>query len=154
VWVGQFIWDWETSESYEELYCFNDQDYFKGSPILLLPPGVYEFEVDYSFWSPLTRGATVEFERYLNAGQKVSGLVEWLADRGWAEENYQIVWDWSLYIYAPDGSTALSWSGTDLQHNFSFMATTPGIYKVEILKRDYLARCARLTIDPPDWSKK
>lgn len=146
--AGMFLMDWATSTSFEERYCFNDEDYFKGAPSL--PAGVYEFEVDYSFW-PMTRGASVEFERRLNAGQKVSGSVEWLADRAWAKENYQIVYDWSLYIYAPGGSTAFTWSGTDLQHDFSFTPTTSGTYKVEILKRDYLARCARLTIDPPDW---
>lgn len=101
----------------------------------------------------MTRGATVEFERHLDTGQEVRGSVEWLADRSWAKENYQIVYDWSLYIYAPEGSTALSWNGTDLQHNFSFIPTVPGTYKVEILKRDYLARCARLTIDSPDWER-
>lgn len=146
--AGMFLMDWATSTSFEERYCFNDEDYFKGAPSL--PAGVYEFEVDYSFW-PTTRGASVEFERHLNAGQKVNGSVEWLADRAWAKENYQIVYDWSLYIYAPDGSTAFSWSGTDLHYDFSFTPTVAGTYKVEILKRDYLARCARLTIDPPDW---
>lgn len=149
--TGMFLMDWATSVSFEERYCFNDQDYFEGPPSL--PAGVYEFELDYSFW-PLTRGAWIEFERHLEAEQKVSGSVEWLADRGRAEESYRIVWDWSLYVYAPDGSMALSWSGTDLEHNFTFTATEPGRYKVEILKRDYLARCARLTIDPPDWSRK
>ena len=149
--TGMFLMDWATSVSFEERYCFNDQGYFEGPPALL--PGAYEFEVDYSFW-PMTRGATAEFESHLDAGEKVSGLVEWLAERSWAKENYQIVYDWSLYIYAPDGSTALSWSGTDLEHNFSFTPTMSGRYKVEILKRDYLARCARLTIDPPDWSRK
>ena len=150
---GEFLYlaDWSTSVTYEESCCFNDQDYFEGSPTLL--PGVYEFEVAYSLW-PATRGASVEFDRHLNAGQKVNGSVEWLADRGWAEENYRIIYDWSLYVYAPDGSTALSWSGTDLQYDFSFTPATSGTYKVEILKRDYLARCARLTITPPDWSKR
>ena len=146
--TGLFIMDWLTSTSFEERYCFNDEDYFKGAPSL--PAGVYEFEVDYSLY-PLTRGASVEFERHLNAGEKVIGSVEWLADRAWAKESYRIVWDWSLYIYAPDGSTAFSWSGTDLQHAFSFTPMTAGTYKIEILKRDYLARCARLTIDPLDW---
>jgi hypothetical protein len=80
-----------------------------------------------------------------------SGSVEWLADRAWAKENHQIVYDWSLYIYAPDGSTIFSWSGTDLEHNFSFTPTMSGTYKVEILKGDYRARGVRLTIDPPDW---
>lgn len=146
--TGLFLMDWLTSTNFEESYCFNDEDYFTGAPSL--PLGVYEFEVDYSLY-PLTRGALVEFQRHLNSGQSITGLVEWLADRAWSKENYQIVWDWSLYIYAPDGSTAFSWSGTDLKHTFSFTPTTSGTYKIEILKRDYIARCARLTIDPPDW---
>lgn len=145
---GLFLMDWLTSTSFEERYCFNDQDYFTGAPSL--QAGVYEFEVDYSLY-PLTPGASVTFQRHLNAGGKVTGSVEWLADRAWAKENYQIVWDWSLYIYAPDGSTAFTWNGTDLEHTFSFTSTTSGQYKIEILKRDYLARCARLTIDPSEW---
>jgi len=146
------IMGWVDAVTYiRDVWCFNDESCFQGKPALSL--GVYEFEVDYSLY-PLTRGATVEFERHLDPGQKVSGSVEWLVDRAWAKENYQIVWDWSLYVYTPDGSTTFTWSGTDLQHNFSFTPTTPGTYKIEILKRDYLARCARLTIDPPDWSKR
>lgn len=144
VWSGLFLRDWLTSESFEEVCCFNDQDYFKGSPTL--PPGVYEFEVDNSLY-PLTRGASVEFECYLDGGQKVITSVEWL-------ENYAIVNNWSFNIYAPDGTTKLTWSGTDLQHSFNFTPITSGTYKVEILKRDALARCARLTIDPPDWEQK
>ncbi len=148
---GLFLMDWLTSVSYEGKYCFNDEYYFTGAPSL--PAGVYEFEVDYSLY-PLTRGAPVEFQRYLNAGEKVTGSVEWLADRGWAKENYRIVNNWSLYVYAPDGSTAFTWSGTDLEHTFSFTPTTSGTYKIEILKRDYMARCARLTINPSDWIKE
>ena len=136
------IMGWADAVTYiRDVWCFNDESCFQGKPPL--PLGVYEFEVDYSFW-PATRGASVEFEGHLDTGREVSGTVEW------AKEN-QIIYDWSLYIYAPDGNTALSWSGTDLQHTFNFTAITPGIYKIEILKRDYLARCARLTIDPPDW---
>ena len=132
-----------------DVWCFNDKFCFQGKPAL--PPGVHESWVDYSLW-PATRGASVVFERHLNTGQKVSGSVEWLPDRVWVKEGYQVVYDWSLYIYAPDGSTALSWSGTDLKHDFSFKPTASGTYKIEILKRDYRARGVRLTIDPPDWS--
>jgi predicted transglutaminase-like cysteine proteinase len=135
----------------KEVWCFNDKHCIQGMPSL--PAGVYEFEVDYSFW-PATRGASVMFERHLNTGQEISGTVEWPRDRAWAQESYQIVYDWSLYVYAPDGSIAFSWSGTDLKHDFSFKPTVSGTYKLEILKRDYLARCARLTINPTDWVKQ
>lgn len=143
-WAGVFMGDWATSVSYEELYCFNDQGYIEGSPAL--PSGVYEFEVDNSLY-PITRGATVEFERHLNVGEKVTASFEWLKD-------YAIVSVWSFTIYAPDGSIVLMWSGTDLQRDFSFTATATGIYRVEILKRDALARCARLRIDPPNWTQR
>lgn len=143
-WSGVFMGDWATSVSYEELYCFNDQGYFEGAPAL--PSGVYEFEVDNSLY-PLTRGASVEFERHLNAGEKVTASFEWL-------KGYAVVSAWSFTIHAPNGSTALTWSGTDLQRDFSFVATATGIYRVEILKRDALARCARLRIDPPNWTQR
>lgn len=144
VWSGLFMMDWATSVSYEELFCFNDQEYFEGPPTL--PPGVYEFEVDNSLY-PLTRGASVEFERHLDAGEKVTGSFEWL-------ESYAMVAGWGFTIYAPDDSIAFTDNGANLKHSFSFTPITPGTYTVELLKRDALARCARLTIDPPDWSRQ
>lgn len=69
--------------------------------------------------------------------EKVTGSFEWL-------KNYAIVSPWSFSIYAPDGSTALTWSGTDLEHYFNFTSTTSGTYKVEILKRDALPGCGKV----------
>jgi hypothetical protein len=109
----------------------------------MVGPGVYEFEVGRSLY-PKSRGASVGFQRYLNVGDEVRGSLEW-------NESYSILYKWSLYVYAPDGSTILSWSGSDLKHDFHFAPAAAGIYKVEILKRDFRARQARLTIDPPDW---
>ena len=143
-WTGTLFMDWATSVTYEELYCFNDQDYFEGPPTL--PPGVYEFEVESSFY-PLTRGATVEFERHLDTGEIVIGSFEWL-------EDYAMVAGWVFTIYAPDGSAALEESGMGLQHCFTFTPPVSGTYRVELLKRDALPRCARLTIAPPDWSRQ
>ncbi|MBN2239024.1 MAG: transglutaminase domain-containing protein [Dehalococcoidales bacterium] len=148
-WLGPFLSDWCTDVSYSELYYFNDQEYYDGVPTL--PPGVYEFEIAQSYY-PATNGAAVYFERYLDAGQYISGKVEWPADRVYADQSYAMVNDWSLNIIAPDGSIADTWSGKDLEHEFSYTSTTAGNYKVEILKRDYLPRCARLTIDPVDWN--
>jgi len=144
VWSGLFMMDWVTSESYEEICCFNDQDCFQGPPTL--PPGVYEFEVDNSLY-PLTRGAWVTFERYLNVGEKVSASVNWLAD-------YAIVNSWSFTVYDRSDNSVFNWSGTDLEHEFDFTAKTSGIYKIVIFKRDALARYTRFTIDPPDWNRE
>ncbi len=107
--------------------------------------GVYELEVGNSLY-PLSRGASIGFQRYLNSGEEVTGSLEW-------RESYAIRYKWSLYVYAPDGSIALEWSGADLKHQFHFTSNSPGTYKLEILKRDFPSRGARLTVDPPDWSK-
>lgn len=115
-------------------------------PSLSPPGGVYEFEVDYSFW-PVTSGAYVEFERYLNAGEEVTGFVHWL-------ETYGISYDWSFAVYDQYDNVVLTWSGTDLRYDFSFTASQAGIYTLEVLKRDYLARYARMEIQPPDWTQR
>ncbi len=108
-------------------------------------PGVFEFEVGNSLY-PKSRGASLGFQRYLTTGEEVTGSLEW-------KGNDSIRYKWSLYVYAPDGSTTLSWSGADLEHGFRFTPTTSGTYKIELLKRDFHARYARLTIDPPDWNR-
>lgn len=105
----------------------------------------YDFEVGNSLY-PLNRGAFKGFQRYLNSDQQVRGYLEW-------EESYAIRYQWSFTVYAPDDSTVLDWSGTNLKHSFSFTAGTDGVYKIEILKRDPQARAARLAIDPPNWDK-
>jgi len=147
-WTGVFIYDWATSASYEEVCCFNDQNYFEGPPTL--PAGVYEFEVDYSLY-PVTQGASVQFERHLGIGQKTNASVEWLVDQAWSDPDYDILNPWTFTIYDMYGTIRFNWSGTDLERAFSFTPTISGTYKIEILKKDYLARCARLTIDPPGW---
>ncbi len=107
--------------------------------------GVFEFEVGNSLY-PMSRGASVGFQRYLTIGQEVSGSLEW-------KGNESIRYKWSLYVYAPDGDTMLSWNGADFEHDFRFTPTTSGTYKFEILKRDFSARYARLTIVPTDWNR-
>lgn len=108
-------------------------------------PGVFEFEVGNSLY-PMSRGASVGFQRHLTIGQEVSGSLEW-------KGNEPIRYKWSLYVYAPDGNTMLSWSGADFEHDFRFTPTTSGTYKFEILKRDFSARYVRLTIVPTDWNR-
>ncbi len=108
-------------------------------------PGIYEFEVGNSLY-PLSRGASIGFQRYLNSGEEVTGSLEW-------RESYAIRYKWSLYVYAPDGSIVLEWSGADLKNRFHFTSNSPGTYKLEILKRDFQAGRARLTIQPVDWER-
>lgn len=108
-------------------------------------PGVFEFEVGNSLY-PKSRGASIGFQRYLTTGEEVTGSFEW-------EGNDSIRYKWSLYIYAPNGSIALEWSGADLKHQFHFTSNSPGTYKLEILKRDFQARRAQLAIQPVGWER-
>jgi predicted transglutaminase-like cysteine proteinase len=140
-WAWLTMGDWLTEVSYETIWCFNDQYYIKGVPEL--PPGVYEFELTYSFW-PATRGATVTFKRYMKVGEVIKGTVEWL-------DASAIAYDWSLNVYDPRGSAVVTWSGKNLRYAFSFTVSNEGVYKIEILKRDYLPRSVRLTVEPQDW---
>jgi len=148
VWQVFALGDIDASE-YDKFYCFNDQEYLTGKPSL--PEGQYEFEVDYSFW-PATRGATVEFKRMLNAGQRVSGSVEWGKDSLGKVSN--IVYDWAITAYDQHANVVFSWSGTDLSRPFDFTAPQSGLYRIEILKRDYLSRYAKMTIEPADWGQQ
>lgn len=107
--------------------------------------GVYEIQVGNSLY-PKSRGASIGFQRYISSGEEVTGSLQW-------DEGDAVYYKWSLYIYAPDGSIALEWSGRDLKHGFQFTPTISGTYKLELLKRDPRSRGVQLTIDPPDWSK-
>jgi len=142
VWLELLVGDLDIS-GYDTFWSFNDQECFEGKPAL--PMGVYEFEVGYSWW-PIDRGASVEFECYLSAGQHVTGSVEWHGSSA-------IVYEWSLNVYDPNGDVLLTWSGTSLSHDFSFTASQAGVYEVEILKRTYMPRVARMEINPPDWTQ-
>lgn len=97
--------------------------------------GGYEVQVGNSLY-PKSRGASVGFERDLEPGEQIVGSVEW-------NEDYPVYYRWSLYVYAPDNSEVLDWSGSDLKHGFSFTAATAGTYRIELLKRD----------SPPDWNR-
>jgi len=148
VWHVFAIGDIDPSE-YDRFYCFNDQGYLTDKPAL--PQGEYEFEVDYSFW-PATRGATVEFERYLNAGERGSGSIEWGKDSLGGLSD--IVYDWTITAYDQHANVVFSRSGTDLSCPFAFTAPQSGSYRIEILKRDYLSRCAKMTIEPAGWTQQ
>ncbi|MFC1919866.1 transglutaminase family protein [Chloroflexota bacterium] len=144
-WISAFMWRFQdtfTDLTYKELCCFNDLDYFPGGPAL--PPGVYEFEVGNSFY-PLDHGASKELSRYIQSGQMVSGLVEWMKE-------YQMVWAWDLIVHAPDGSTENLYSGTSLTASFNFIADQEGEYRIELLKRDSLPRCLRITLNSEEWT--
>jgi hypothetical protein len=140
--------DLYTGLIYKEQCCFNDEDYIDGMPPL--PPGTYEFEIGNSMW-PVARGAYVEFTRQLLSNELVTGSLEWPKVAG---KDQSIVYDWSLNVYDSLGELVYTWSGTKSRHDFSFQATNTGTYTIEILKRDYMPRCARLQVDPPDWKTK
>jgi len=75
--------------------------------------------------------------------------VEWGKDS--LGEYSDIVYDWTITAYDEQDNVVFTWSGTELSHDFSFTAPQAGIYTIEILKRDYLARCATMTIEPTEW---
>ena len=139
-WITLFLGDMDTSE-YSEFFSFNDQDCFDGKPAL--PSGVYETEVGYSL-GPLLGGTWVEYERSLNAGQSVTGSVEWYGDSG-------ITYDWYLSVYNQASALIVEWSGTDQHHDFSFTASSAGTYTIRITKMDILPRVVTLEVNPTDW---
>ncbi len=138
--------DWALVSDYSgDLYCFNDKYFFRGLPAAL-SQSTYEFNLWHSFW-PFLPCSSVNLERQLKIDDKVEGTIEWLGtDR--------IILDWSLNIYGPGGDIVLTWSGNDTKHNFILSVATPGIYRLELIKRDYSPRNVRLTLNPPDWKKK
>ena len=143
-WAGVFMMDWATSVSYEELCCFNDQDYFEGPPTL--PLGVYEFQLSFS------ARASATFERYMSSGEMITASVEWLGKGGNKPDPFT-VFGWRLRIYAPDGRTVLDWFGGDLTHSFSYLVPTSGKYRDQVYIGGVLPTSGRLTIEPADWEK-
>ena len=137
--------DWALVSDYSsDLYCFNDKYFFRGPPAAL-SQSIYEFNLWHSLW-PFLPCSSVSLERQLVKGDRVEGIVEWLgADR--------IIIDWSLNIYNPGGDMVLTWSGNDMKHDFVLQAVNSGIYRLEIIKRDYSPRNVRLILNPPGWKK-
>jgi predicted transglutaminase-like cysteine proteinase len=127
----------------DDILCFNDKYYFRGSPAL--PQGMYEVELMNSFW-PIVAGASVEFAHELNAGDMIKGQIKWHGDD-------RFMFPWTLDIYGPDGDIVLAWEGKDLEHDFTFPINKQGIYRVKVIKRDYVPRCLRITLEPSDWKK-
>jgi hypothetical protein len=136
--------DWMLTYDYSgDLFCFNDKYFFRGIPDL--GSTVYEAQIPQSFW-PFVKGTSALYERKLEAGERVEGVVEWLGSE-------KIIFDWELSIYDSRGDIVLNWSGKDKSHDFSLKASAPGIYRIEILKRDFVARHVKLSINPPNWNK-
>ncbi len=102
------------------------------------------FKVGISLWPVFGEGASVVFERQLERGQVVTGWIRWLGDT-------RVVYNWRLAVYGPGGNEVLSWSGTDLRHDFHFTASQWGTYEIKVLKRDYLPREAEMFIEPSGW---
>ena len=139
-WIELFLGDMDISE-YSDFSSFNDQDCFEGKPTL--PAGIYEYEVGYAL-GPLTGGTWVEYERYLNAGQSVTGSAEWDGSSG-------TTFDWYLSVYNPSSALVVDWAGTDQHHDFSFVASSAGTYRIRITKQDIMPRVIRLELNPTDW---
>jgi predicted transglutaminase-like cysteine proteinase len=136
--------DWALTSDYSsDLYCFNDQYYFRGLPGV--STGVYDLNLWHSFW-PLFPSASNKLERKLKAEDKVEGTIQWLG-------NESIVFDWSLFVYDPTGNIVLNWSGVDTKRNLEFKANVSGMYRIEIVKRDYAPRNLRVILNPTGWIK-
>jgi len=135
--------DWALTYDFSsDLFCFNDKYSFSGPPILA--SGAYEFNLWHSMW-PFLPCASVNLERQLDMGQRVEGAVKWLGtDR--------IIFDWTLNIYNPINELVLTWGGSDLNHEFAFRAAMAGMYKIEIIKRDYAPRNVNVILSPSDWN--
>lgn len=133
------------ASSFKSSYCFNDTTGFNGEPVL--PTGVFEFESAVSTY-PFSAGAADSFSRYLNTGEEISVRIDWLPYSVEWPFNPLIIMPWSMSIYAENGDTASSWNGTDLQKTLSYTAAQGGTYRLEVVKRDELARPCRLTIAP------
>jgi predicted transglutaminase-like cysteine proteinase len=132
-----------THDYSDDILCFNDKYYFQGSPAL--PQGMYEVELMNSFW-PIFAGASVEYARELGTGDVIKGQIKWYGDD-------RFMFPWTLNIYGPEDDIVLTWDGKELVHDFMFAVNKQGIYKVEVMKRDYVPRCLRVTIEPSDWKK-
>jgi len=135
--------DWAVTHDYSsDLYCFNDKYFFRGPPATLAS-GVYEINMWHSFW-PFFLCASDKLEKQLNAGEKIECAAEWL-------NNDKILFDWSINIYGPANDVVFTWSGTDIRHEISFPVTRPGMYSIEIVKRDYAPRNVRMITSEPGW---
>jgi transglutaminase-like putative cysteine protease len=136
--------DWALTYDYSsDLYCFNDQYFFRGLPGV--STGIYELNVWHSFW-PFFPCASTKIERQLKIEDNVEGTIQWLGTE-------DIVFDWSLNVYGPNGDIVLNSSGNDKKRDFGFRAKVSGIYKIEIIKRDYAPRNLRTIINPTGWKK-
>jgi hypothetical protein len=135
----------EAAAFYTTDYCFNDITGFNGPPAL--PVGLYEFESNTSAY-PSGAGASNSYSRYINAGQKITAQVDWLPYMVDWPFNANILLPWSFDVYDNDGNQVFGWSGTDIQKTIEYTPIRTGIYRIEIVKRDDMARPVELTLDP------
>jgi len=138
------FFDWALTYDFSsDLFCFNDQYFFNGPPVLA--SGAYEFNLWHSLW-PFLPCASVNLERQLRMGDRVEGAIEWLGTE-------KIIVDWTFNIYGPDSEVVLTWSGSDFKHDFAFRAAIAGVYRLEAIKRDYAPRNVRIILSPSGWKK-
>lgn len=123
---------------YEEVYCFNDQNYIKGWPKHEYPR--YEL-TGY----PLFYTGCVHLKKYLTAGQSVSGRVTEVPPGDTS------IWkDWGIEIKDPGGSAVFSQGGDSLQYSFAFTALQTGYYWIELWNSGY-TKVVELQIEPSAW---
>ncbi len=142
-WKGVLFGDWSTLVSYETLWCFNDYQYFNGTPTL--PVGVYEFQLSF------IGGSSTTFEHSINNGQVINASVEWLGKCGNEPEPFT-VFGWGLRLYNPHGCLVVDWFGGDLSRSFSYSASMSGEYELQVYIGGGLPASGRLTADPLDWA--
>ena len=88
----------------------------------------------------------IEFSRYLDTGEQVTGFVEW--DGEWT-------WGWSLEVDDPEGNTIPdTGSGTDLHYEFDFTASHSGEYTIRLTNLgDFYPEDGIMEICPPGWTQ-
>ena len=151
-WFDILMNDWMESTSFDTVFYFNDKQYFDEPP--MLPPGVYELKLGSDV--AITEKSPVIFERYMNAGQSITGLVEWPDPLGGSLE---IGTYWSIEIYHvigkgyhnAIGKMDFTWIGSEQRQNFNYSLTESGIYKVRITAFNPFPTYVRVTLDPHDW---
>jgi predicted transglutaminase-like cysteine proteinase len=133
--------DWALTYDYNgKLICFNDKYMFSGLPTTAT--GVYELGVGQSLW-PFTT-ASIKLERQIKKDESIIGLFKWLG-----VEN--ILFDYDFKIYDPENNVLLYKTGKDIEYSFSIVAQKAGIYAIEIVKKDFAPRYARLKLSPTEW---
>lgn len=136
VWMA-LLWG-ELLDQWEEVYCFNDEEYVVGGP-------TYDFPRYELTGYPLFYTGRVHLKKYLTVGQSVSGRVIEVPPGDTS------IWkDWGIEIRDPEGNAVFSQGGDSLQYSFAFTAPQTGYYWIELWNSGY-TKVVELRIEPSDW---